>query len=223
MTILCIETSTQVCSAAICVDGVLADERVSLEGGNHARLLPTYIDELLSAHQGKIDAVAVSDGPGSYTGLRIGASMAKGICYSLGIPLIPVPTLQILCAAAKEKLGESSESLVLCPMIDARRMEVYTSFYDTKFQLLTDVRAVVVENAQSLSAPAASCICYFGDGASKCQTVLAEPSWRFIPGIVPMARYMGRLAESLPATDTAYYEPFYLKEFIAAPSHIKGL
>lgn len=223
MTILCVETSTSVCSAAICVDGVSTDECVSLERSNHARLLPTYIDDLLSAHQGKIDAVAVSDGPGSYTGLRIGASMAKGICYSLGIPLIPVPTLQTLCVAAKEKFCELSESLILCPMIDARRMEVYTAFYDAQFQPLTDVRAVVVENSQSLSAPNTSRVCYFGDGATKCQIVLTEPSWHFIPDIVPLARYMGRLAESLPAADTAYYEPFYLKEFIAAPSHIKGL
>ena len=223
MTILCIETSTSVCSAAICVDGKVTDERISLEGGNHARLLPSFIDELLSAHQGKIDAVAISDGPGSYTGLRIGASMAKGICYGLHVPLIPVPTLQTLCAAALNKVETSGGSFLLCPMIDARRMEVYTAFYDAQLQPLTDVRAVVVENTQSLSAPNASSVCYFGDGAAKCQSVLADSAWSYVENIVPFARFMGALAQSLRTVDVAYYEPFYLKEFVAAPSHIKGL
>lgn len=223
MNILCIETSTSVCSAAICLDGVPTDERISLEGGNHARLLPTFIDELLSAHSGQIDAVAVSDGPGSYTGLRIGASMAKGICYGLHVPLIPVPTLQTLCAAALNKEEISGDSFLLCPMIDARRMEVYTAFYDAQIHPLTEVRAVVVSSPQSLAAPAPSHVYYFGDGAAKCQSVLTDSAWSYVADVVPQARFMGALAQSLPAVDVAYYEPFYLKEFIAAPSHIKGL
>lgn len=225
MTILCIETSTSVCSAAICVDGKPTDVRIAFEGGNHACLLPTFIDELLSIHRQQIDAVAVSDGPGSYTGLRIGASMAKGICYGLHVSLIPVPTLQILCVAAMESMEKPLPApSVLCPMIDARRMEVYTALYNTGFQPLTEVQAVVVEGDQSMPVIASPAqYYYFGDGAAKCQSVLNPSSWHFLPDVVPQARYMGVLAEHLQPVDVAYYEPFYLKDFIAAPSHIKGL
>ena len=107
MTILCIETSTQVCSAAICRDGMCVEQRISREGGNHAKLLPVFIDELLQGANERgerIEAVALSEGPGSYTGLRIGTSTAKGLCYGLNVPLIPVPTLDVLCAAACEQL-----------------------------------------------------------------------------------------------------------------------
>ena len=143
MTILCIETSTSVCSAAICKDGVPGKQCISYDGSNHARLLPRYIEELLSyaREQGlSIDAVALSEGPGSYTGLRIGASTAKGLCYGLNIPLIPVPTLEVLCEAAKKNLSSVSpkdglysvSEAVLVPMIDARRMEVYTAVFDSE-------------------------------------------------------------------------------------------
>ena len=149
MTVLCIETSTSVCSAAICTDGKPLKQCICLEGSNHARLLPLYIEELLQLANEQhltIDAVALSEGPGSYTGLRIGTSTAKGLCYGLNVPLIPVPTLQVLCAAAKEK-GATG---MLCPMIDARRMEVYTALYDADLHPLSEVKAVVVENEDSL-------------------------------------------------------------------------
>ena len=234
MTILCIETSTSVCSAAICKDGVPSKQCISYEGSNHARLLPRYIEELLSFAREEglsIDAVALSEGPGSYTGLRIGASTAKGLCYGLNIPLIPIPTLEVLCEAAKAKV-ESQESRVksqeaiLIPMIDARRMEVYTKVDD-------ETKAVVVENEESLFSPSLlgegrgeASYYYFGDGAAKCQAVLTGEKWHFIPGIVPEAQYMGGLVadrKMISGADLAYYEPFYLKEFIAAPSHVKGL
>ena len=226
MTILCIETSTNICSAAICVDGVPTDEHISHEGGNHARLLPLYIEQLLqtaAAQQRSIQAVAVSCGPGSYTGLRIGTSTAKGLAYGMQIPLIPVPTLQILCAAAMQQMGENIASAdILCPMIDARRMEVYTALYDTQLNPLTETQAVVVEQEKNLSSLSGNHY-YFGDGAAKCNTILGNASWHYIPDIIPQARYMGALAEKLPHADVAYYEPFYLKEFIAAQSHVKGL
>lgn len=220
MTILCIETSTSVCSAAICKDGEPLKQCISLEGGNHAKLLPSYIEELLDYARQKaltIDAVALSEGPGSYTGLRIGTSTAKGLCYGLNIPLIPVPTLEVLKEASGLKEG------CLVPMIDARRMEVYTTDENGK------ARAMVVENEKSLSSDSEAVFYYFGDGAAKCQTVLTQPNWHYLPGIVPQAQYMGVLANSQsPITnaksrDLAYYEPYYLKEFIAAPSHVKGL
>ena len=216
MTILCIETSTSVCSAAVCKDGSLIKQCINYEGSNHARLLPMYIEELLSFAREQhlsIDAVALSEGPGSYTGLRIGASTAKGLCYGLNVPLIPVPTLEVLCEASGVKQGR------LIPMIDARRMEVYT-------MMDGENKAVVVENEDSLYAGDEE-VYYFGDGAAKCQPVLTKPNWHYIPDIVPEAQYVGALAESgkwkVESVDLAYYEPFYLKEFIAAQSHVKGL
>lgn len=229
MTLLCIETSTHVCSAALCKDGAVIEQLIEREDGNHARLLPRYIEQLLhTAKERKlsIDAVALSEGPGSYTGLRIGTSTAKGLCYGLNVPLIPVPTLEILCAAAKEQADIDSSAL-LCPMIDARRMEVYTAMFGSE-RTGEKAKAVVVESADSLNAqPSTLNIYYFGDGAEKCQGVLTQPNWHFIPNIVPEARYMARLAEQerelKKGNDLAYYEPFYLKEFVAAQSHVKGL
>ena len=240
MTILCIETSTSVCSAAICKDGVPCKQCICLEGSNHARLLPRYIETLLSFAREQnlhIDAVALSEGPGSYTGLRIGASTAKGLCYGLNVPLIPVSTLAVLCEAAKTSLTSNSpkdgltsnSEAVLIPMIDARRMEVYTTGADGS------PRAVVVESEESLLTPSLSgegregaFFFYFGDGAAKCQSVLTSPNWHYIPDIVPEARFVASCLATISGpsrtiTDLAYYEPFYLKDFIAAPSHVKGL
>ena len=241
MTILCIENSTQVCSAAICKDGVPTSTRISLGEANHARLLPLYVDELLaevSAKGLRIEAVALSAGPGSYTGLRIGTSLAKGLCYGWQVPLLPINTLEIMCASARAHAHV--EDGLLCPMIDARRMEVYTALYSAEVKVESlkakDARAVVVENEGSLingerlSVSGEREFYYFGDGATKCQEVLKRPNWHYIPDIVPDAQYMGQLAEEevakgkgLKANDIAYYEPYYLKEFIAAPSHVKGL
>ena len=222
MTILCIETSTSVCSAAVSKDGSLIKQCINYEGSNHARLLPMYIEELLSYVREQhlsIDAVALSEGPGSYTGLRIGASTAKGLCYGLNVPLIPVPTLEVLCEAVQSKIENRKSKIVLLPMIDARRMEVYT-------MMDGETKAVVVENEDSLYSGDEE-VYYFGDGAAKCQQVLTRPNWHFIPNIVPEAQYVGVLAETLDIrhqnSDLAYYEPFYLKEFIAAQSHVKGL
>ena len=226
MTILCIESSTSVCSAAICTDGKPAKQCISREGSNHARLLPRYIEELLSfarEHDLSIEALALSEGPGSYTGLRIGTSTAKGLCYGLNIPLIPVPTLEILCEAARGVLkakGENIENAVLCPMIDARRMEVYT-------MLDGETKAVVVENESSLYSGDEE-VWYFGDGAEKCSKIFTKPNWHYLPGIIPEAQFLALTVGSpsvhrRDSQQIAYYEPYYLKEFIAAPSHVKGL
>ena len=255
MTILCIETSTSVCSAAISVDGKPYKQCICREGSNHARLLPRYIEELLryAAEQHlSIDAVALSEGPGSYTGLRIGASTAKGLCYGLNVPLIPVPTLQVLCEAFRCQHPDISRqpsdvsvqtSVFLCPMIDARRMEVYTEVQEGNGQWTRDngqmnVHSVVVENEASLldvqrdNVQCTKEYYYFGDGAAKCQAVLTKPNWHFVPDIVPEAQYMGEIVERqksniesqmISGQQLAYYEPFYLKEFVAAQSHVKGL
>ena len=257
MTILCIETSTSVCSAAICKDGAPVKQCINTEGSNHARLLPLYIDELLAYAREQaltIDAVALSEGPGSYTGLRIGTSTAKGLCYGLNLPLIPVPTLEVLCEAAKSQFTNHNSQFtihnsLLVPMIDARRMEVYTAIYNLQFTIhnssCTKARAVVVESEESFSEESLYSVSeqsersvrcqsegrsyyYFGDGAAKCQSVLTSENWHYLPGIVPEAQYMGALAESsrqsaISGQQLAYYEPFYLKEFVAAQSHVKGL
>ena len=227
MTILCIETSTQVCSAAVTIGGVPIIERVCREGANHAQMLPVFVEELLAEVKEKglrIEAVALSEGPGSYTGLRIGTSTAKGICYGLDVPLIPVPTLQVLCVAAASAAPVERRDVYFCPMIDARRMEVYTAVYDGDLQEVLPVQAKVVEDGGWLPKGE---VLYFGDGAAKCQEVLngGDPV-RSIGGIVPEAKYMGVLAEqgkALSGKEIAYYEPYYLKEFVAAPSHVKGL
>ena len=225
MTILCIETSTSVCSAAICKDGVPMNQCICREGSNHARLLPRYIEELLSfarEHDLSIEAVALSEGPGSYTGLRIGTSTAKGLCYGLNIPLIPIPTLEVLKESARHQSSIINQpSSILIPLLDARRMEVYTVING-------ETKAVVVENEASLYEGDED-VYYFGDGAAKCARIFTKPNWHYIPDIVPEAQYMGQIINhqssitNAKSVDLAYYEPFYLKEFIAAQSHVKGL
>ena len=236
MTILCIETSTSVCSAAICKDGEPIKQCICREGSNHARLLPRYIESLLAfAKQNElpIEAVALSEGPGSYTGLRIGTATAKGLCYGLNIPLIPIPTLKVLCEGVQSKIENRESKIVLIPMIDARRMEIYTNVMVNGERMNGEgAKAVVVENEESLYA-GDEAVYYFGDGAAKCANVFTKSNWHYIPYIVPEAQYMGALAEQITnhksqitnakSIDLAYYEPFYLKEFVAAQSHVKGL
>ena len=234
MTILSIETSTSVCSAALSVNGKTIASRIHRDGANHARLLPVYIDELLTELKSRalvLGAVALSEGPGSYTGLRIGASTAKGLCYGYSIPLIPIATTEVLCAAlaAKHPLKEGD---YLIPMIDARRMEVYTALYQIQngsFVPKTNITAAIIDSEQAI--PFGDGQNYiFGDGAATCKDILSKNA-DFIDTIVPNAAEMGQLAlrylqndsTRVSDADIAYYEPFYLKEFIAAKSHVKGL
>lgn len=226
MTILCIETSTTCCSAAICQDGVAVASRENLSGANHASELPVFIEQLLAeAHNNNwtLDAVALSQGPGSYTGLRIGTSIAKGLCYGMNIPLIPVDTLQILCAAVA---AEVPADVLLCPMLDARRMEVYTAMYNSALEQQSEVVAKVIDEQSFAEELCDKQLYFFGNGAEKCQTVIQSPNAHFVADILPQAKYMGGLAEKIESLDIkqmAYYEPFYLKTFVPAPSHIKGL
>jgi len=230
MVVLSIETSTSVCSAAIAVDGVTKISRMNREGTNHAKMLPIYIKELLdeSASCGwHLDAVALSEGPGSYTGLRIGASTAKGICYGLNIPLIPIATTEVLCASLLANHPASQGNSTLVPMIDARRMEVYTDIQGVRAMIIDESAAATIKALSTEQKP----VFYFGDGAEKCKPLLESENVHFVENIVPDAAVMGALAESKRDEATvrrteqelAYYEPFYLKEFVAAPSHIKGL
>lgn len=231
--ILSIETSTAVCSAAISENGTCFESRLNNEGVNHARMLPLFVDELLNAAKAqgkKLNAVALSMGPGSYTGLRIGTSTAKGLCYGQDVPLLTIDTLQVLCASVVAQHPEV-KNMLLCPMLDARRMEVYTACYRVneqgEFIRQNEISALIVNEDSFAAELAESKVCFFGDGAAKCKTVINHDNAVFVDDIVPDAKYMGILAEQALAkgekADVAYFAPFYLKEFQAAPSHVKGL
>ncbi len=229
--ILIIETSTEVCSVAIAKDGEIISLRESDKGRDHASKVATFTDELLNESgvlAQDLDAVAVSMGPGSYTGLRIGVSFAKGLCYGLNIPLIGVGSLESLCAVAQEnyELGlfdiESWSEAKLCPMIDARRMEVYMQIFSSDRVAITDVEAKVIESGSCEEYNAGAPFLIFGDGASKCQEYL---TWATLIDVAPSARGIARIAQAKldagQAEDVAYFEPFYLKDFVVTTSKKK--
>lgn len=231
--ILCIETGTDICSVGIARDGELVSLRESDEGRDHAKKVGVFVDELLretGISPDELDAVAVGMGPGSYTGLRIGVSFAKGLCYGLGIPLVAVGSLDALAAVAIEDYDagildvDNWENAVLCPMVDARRMEVYTRLYDTKGNALSDVTAEVVTEQTFADVRRERQLVMFGNGAAKCREVLHDATYI---NITPSARGLARLAEQRLSAgqteDIAYFEPFYLKDFIVIPSKKKLL
>ena len=217
--ILHIETSSKLCSVALSREGNVLFSKMSDDGPSHAVLLGRFVDEALSYAESESlrpDAVAVSSGPGSYTGLRIGVSLAKGVAYGMGIRLIFVPTLRVLAQALE---GQTPAGALLCPMLDARRMEVYTALYNSQLQEVAPVRALVVEAGSFDSVPADTPLYIFGDGAAKCREVLAHPCLNYVDGLVPRADLMVEAAEAAfeagQFQDVAYSEPFYLKEFQA--------
>lgn len=227
--ILHIETSTDVCSVALSEDGAVLFSKEDFDGPQHAVTLGVYIDEVLSmadSHAKPIDAVAVSCGPGSYTGLRIGASMAKGICYGRSIPLIALPTLKVMSVPVL-LMDALPEDALLCPMIDARRMEVYAAIYDRALNPMKEVSADIIGADSYTEYLERHPVYFFGNGAAKCKEVIKHPNARFIDGIQPLARWMFPLADRqyLDGTfqDVAYFEPFYLKEFVATVAKNKVL
>lgn len=220
--ILHIETSTAVCSVAVSQDGTTIFSKEDFKGPSHAVVLGVYVDEALSFvdnHAIPVDAVAVSCGPGSYTGLRIGGSMAKGICYGRDIPLIGLPTLEVMAVPVllSEELPEDA---LLCPMIDARRMEVYSAIYDRALKVQKPVSADIIDENSYASFLDKHPVYFFGNGAAKCREKLTHPNAHFIDNIHPLAKWMFPLAEKAMALndfkDVAYFEPFYLKEFVAS-------
>lgn len=220
--ILHIETSTKACSVALSENGSLIFHKEDLDGPNHAVACGVFVDEALSfanSHAIPVDAVAVSEGPGSYTGLRIGVSLAKGVCYGRGLPLLAVPTLKLLCVPVLLGKEDLPEDALLIPMIDARRMEVYSAVYDRALKEVRPVGADIVEADTYLPYLAEHPTWFFGNGAKKCQDVIQHENAHFIEGIMPLAKWMSPLAERAlllgEKQDTAYFEPFYLKEFAA--------
>ena len=219
MIILNIETSTNVCSVALSKDSACLFSKSNAEGMNHAALLSVFIAEaleVLKSSGNKLDAVAVSSGPGSYTGLRIGVSTAKGLCYGYGIPLIAVSTLEVLTVQALN-LVEDKGNALFCPMIDARRMEVYAAFYNANGIMQREISADIIDAESYAGILAAQPVYFFGNGSCKLKTTLTHPNARFIDELVPLAINMIPFAERAftekQFVDTAYFEPFYLKEF----------
>lgn len=229
--ILCIETGTDICSVGIAERGELLSLRESDEGRDHARKVGVFVDELFretGMTPDEIDAVAVGKGPGSYTGLRIGVSFAKGLCYGLQKPLVAVGSLDALTEVAREDYEagiisvEGWEQACLCPMVDARRMEVYAQVFDTQGTPLSDVSAEVIDPESFAAWRRERPFVIFGSGARKCADVL--PDAQFVE-VAPSARGLARLAQqALDAgrtADVAYFEPFYLKDFVVTTSKKK--
>ncbi|MBP3298194.1 MAG: tRNA (adenosine(37)-N6)-threonylcarbamoyltransferase complex dimerization subunit type 1 TsaB [Muribaculaceae bacterium] len=222
--ILNIETSTDCCSVALSDEGAILEERIEREGMNHARLAAPFADECLDwlkRQEKKADAVAVSIGPGSYTGLRIGMSLAKGLCMGMGVPLIGVPTLQILAVKAMFSRFDFQGDELLIPMLDARRMEVYTATYGFALDEIQPVRPLILEpdSFAEMSATGRRLV-FIGNGAEKARGALQVPDdTLFLPEIYPDARGMLALSERAfrqnDFLDVAYSVPFYLKEFQA--------
>ncbi len=203
----------------------------------HSTLLTVFIQELLATAEvtpGQLDAVAVSSGPGSYTGLRIGVSAAKGLCYALDIPLIAVNTMKALAVVARNQvtvckgyLNPNSLELLYCPMIDARRMEVYYALFDSKHNQVKKTVAAIIDGNSFKKELESKKIMFFGDGAAKCRSVIQSKNALFLKEIWPSAKGMVSEAEKKwkqkDFVNLAYFEPFYLKDFVAGKARVKGL
>jgi tRNA threonylcarbamoyladenosine biosynthesis protein TsaB len=222
--LLLIETSTEVCSVALSRGNCIVAEREIKEHKAHARVISTFIEEVLSEASSKIgecDAVVVSEGPGSYTGLRVGVSIAKGLCYGAGIPLVAVSSLELLarlCIAEEETPGGN---FCVVPMIDARRMEVYASVYDQDCKALAKTEAHILTEESFSLLLAAGPVIFTGDGAVKAQEVIKHQNAIFrIAGATARGMLLSALEKYKRAefADVAYFEPFYLKDFIAGIS-----
>lgn len=217
--ILSIETATKNCSVSLSLDGnTIHTREISEDGYSHAEKLHVFIEEVLNEAQidfSKLSAIAVSQGPGSYTGLRIGVSAAKGICYALNIPLIAIDTLEVLARKLSIDKG------VIIPMIDARRMECYTAVFSSDFVLKREIKSEII-NEDSFS-DIDEVIHFVGDGAAKCKEILKDEKFVYHDDFIfPSSKQMGALAfEKYEKSDTvnvAYFEPFYLKDFMITTS-----
>ena len=224
--ILCLETSTEVCSVALSVDGIIRGEREDKSGRNHALMLACFVEEVMKKDGGSfanLDAIAVSGGPGSYTGLRIGVSTAKGLCYAAGLPLIAIPSLEAMAHQVIQNALSyglpPDESMLFCPMIDARRMEVYAALYNNKMHKIRNIQADIIDHLSFADLLLHQKVIFFGNGADKCKSSIQHPNALFLDHITTSASYMAVPAEAAFQTsafvDVAYYEPYYLKDFVA--------
>jgi tRNA threonylcarbamoyladenosine biosynthesis protein TsaB len=241
--ILSIETATNVCSIALAKDGLLLALEESSEKNSHSAVITLLIGKVVSdsgTTLQEIDAIAVGEGPGSYTGLRIGVATAKGLCYALNKPLIAISTLEALAVGMKEKLPQIKDTLekrdssgislpfLLCPMIDARRMEVYCAICDPDGKEVRKPAAEIITENSFDEFRDKNILVYAGDGALKCKPQLDNnPGMIFLEKMDASAKFMIGLAEQRFAEkkfeDIAYFEPFYLKDFVAGKPRVKGL
>ena len=221
--ILCLETATKVCSVALGQNGkLLALKESAEEKFSHAENLTLYIEEVckqVKVSLKDIDAVAVSKGPGSFTGLRIGVSAAKGLCYALNKPLIAINSLESMAVGCIELLTSNFKPLpFFCPMIDAKRMEVYCAVYDGKLKEIKKTSAEIIEENSFVDLLKANKIIFFGDGAEKCKSKITHQNAVFENKFSPSAQFMIPIAEKFflenKFEDVAYFEPFYLKDFV---------
>ena len=217
--ILSIETATPVCSCALLQDGQVVINKESHKGQSHSTLLGVFVHDIMHhvrSNSLKLDAIAISNGPGSYTGLRIGVSEAKGLSYGLDIPMIAIPTPHIMATIIKDKVDEGT---LLCQMRDARRMEVYATILDKSLNVIRKTSADIVDSDSYLDLLSSNKVAFFGNGSEKCKEVITHPNAIFIEDIHPLASAMGILAEKAFSekdfVDSAYFEPLYLKEFVA--------
>ncbi|KGL62641.1 tRNA (adenosine(37)-N6)-threonylcarbamoyltransferase complex dimerization subunit type 1 TsaB [Polaribacter sp. Hel1_85] len=221
--ILNIETATKNCSVSVAKNGeVLAIKELNNGFYSHAEVLHPFIVDILkktNISSNEIDAVAVSKGPGSYTGLRIGVSAAKGLCFAFDKPLISIETLGALANAI------SIDDGIIVPMIDARRMEVYSSVYDNTYQQIREIKAEVIDENSFSEYLKNGQVYFLGDGAHKCKEVITHKNAIFIDGKFPSAKEMAVLSfnkyKKNDIEDVAYFEPFYLKDFVAIPEKKK--
>lgn len=224
--ILSIETSTKVCSVCLSDDTNIVAKKVLHEANSHATHLTVFIQELFEEAKeysiNDIDAVAVSSGPGSYTGLRIGVSVAKGICFAINKPLIAITSLEALAYSIQSNIEYTEllkQGALICPMIDARRMEVYTTFFNADMQMVDKISAQIIDEESFRKVRESTKIICLGDGAAKCKEVLKHENIFFIDEAAPIAQNMIPTAlhkfNNKEFEDVAYFEPFYLKDFIA--------
>jgi tRNA threonylcarbamoyladenosine biosynthesis protein TsaB len=221
--ILNLETSTSVCSVSVTGDGEVLSIRERLDAKSHASQLIPFVAEVLEESGLKphdLSAIAVSKGPGSYTGLRIGVSTAKGMAYALNAPLIAIDTLFSMTSGYLDIHPELTHvpNTLLCPMIDARRMEVYSAIYDTRLKLLRNIKAEIISKDSFLPLLMENRIHFFGDGAMKCKEMIQSKSAVFSADFHPSASFMGRISYKSYKKglfeELAYFEPFYLKDFV---------
>lgn len=219
--IILIETSTKACSVSLCKDFNIEFNEEELDGPNHASSLGLFVERVMEhARQNDMmpDAVAVSAGPGSYTGLRIGVSEAKGLAFGLHVPLIAVSTLKTMCCRIMFRI-DIPDDAYYCPMIDARRMEVYTAVYDRSLKEIKPVSSEVITEDFLKDELDKHPIYFFGDGSEKCADIIKHPNAHFIKGVRAMSADMMSLAiqsyNKQNFVDVAYFTPFYLKDFIA--------
>ena len=231
--ILCIETGTSTCSVALGFDNNFIDIAESHDpNNNHAKNLTVFIKNLLEKHNIKatdLAGVAISKGPGSYTGLRIGVSAAKGICYGAKLPLIAIGSLNAMAQGALIWLADNEQFKpdLICPMIDARRMEVYTQLFNLKGESISEVEAKILDEKSFTNLLSTKKILFLGNGSPKAKEIIRSANAMFIEGFMPSARFMLPLASNLfnqkKFEDVAYFEPLYLKDFVATVGKNKVL